>query len=129
MSGALDDHLIEPNSDQDTSDLTRGAQHDSKKICVGNMHSHIKNSSKDQVNLVPPAPIPVQAGPGDHPLASPTLVPGAEVEDVLPLLKDQDGKEVICLMKVVSNGCTGGIKQKVVADCDKILSGDHSVSC
>ena len=95
---------------------------------VSDVYTHIKSSSQDQINLVPPAPIPVQAGPGDHPLGRRTLVPGAEVEDVLPLLEDQDGEEVVSLVDVVGYGCTGCIQEEVVTHCHKVLAREHSVS-
>ena len=86
---------------------------------VSDVYTHIKSSSQDQINLVPPAPIPVQAWPGDDPLGRGTLVPGAEVEDVLPLLEDQDGEEVVSLVDVVGYGCIGCIQDKVATHCHK----------
>ena len=143
LPGAHDDHLIKGKGEDDPSDQAGEAEHGTNKIselmgiiiyfCYSNLrvsdvYTHIKSSPQDQINLVPPAPIPVQAGPGDHPLGRRTLVPRAEVEDVLPLLEDQDGEEVVSLVDVVGYGCTGGIQEEVVTHVNKVLAREHSVS-
>ena len=91
------------------------------------MHTHVKSSTQDEVHLVPPAPVPVQAGPGDDPLGCPALVPGAEVVDVLPLLEDEDGVEVGGLVDVEGYGSTSSIQEEVVPHSYQVLPGQHSV--
>ena len=83
------------------------------------MDPQVKCSSNDKIKLVPATSIPIQTGPGDDSLmvisegdiewyhrylylGGSTLVPGAVIKDVLPLLEDQNEVEIGCLKHIKS---------------------------
>ena len=62
------------------------------RVCQ--VDAEVECGANNEVELVPPAAVPVQAGPGDDALSRPGLVPSAVVVNVLPLLQDQHREEM-----------------------------------